>query len=105
MANKGATYQAAGIDNFAAGGFTGDATATIVTVGFKARYVKVFNETDAITWEWVKGMAATKSFKTVTAGTLTVDATSAIVDNDDGTFTIAAATAAAAKVLTWVAFA
>lgn len=98
-------YRSGGIVNMAQGGFTGSGAAVVVTLGFKPKYVKVFNETDATTWEWVKGMAATIAFKTVTAGTMTADTGSAIVDNDDGTFTISATAAANNKVLTWVAYA
>ena len=96
------TYQTSGIVNQAVGGFTGDGGACTITVGFKPMHVKLFNETDAIQHEWLKGMAATKSIKTAAAGTVTADTGSLIVDNGDGTITIAAAAAVNAKVYTYI---
>jgi len=104
MATDTVDYQDAGVMQYAAGGFTGAGAAVDVTLGFKPRYIKVFNETDATTWEWFKTMAATKVIKTVTAGTLTADTGTAILDNDDGTFTLSATLAASGKVCSWIAF-
>jgi hypothetical protein len=74
--------QSAGIVNAAAGAYTGDGSGSIlVNVGFTPRRVKVFDITDATTYEWVEGMPATNSFKVVTAGTMTVDTNSAVVTN------------------------
>ena len=96
-------YLDAGITHFAVGGFTGSGAAVTVTLGFKPSQIIAYNETDATKWEWIKSMAATKTFKTVTAGTLTADTGSAIVDNGDGTFTFSATLAANSKVISWIA--
>lgn len=104
MATDTPDYKDGGVFQYAMGGFTGDGTATVVTTGFKPRHVVVFNSTDALKWEWWKGMAATITIKTVTAGTQTADNTTAILDNDDGTFTLTAALAANAKVISWIAY-
>lgn len=101
--NVSATTQAASIHNFASGSFTSDNTDTIVKVGFKPRWVKVVNSTDTIVWEKIEGMAAVNAIKTVGAGTTTIDTGSAIIINDDGTFTLEAATVGSAKAISWVA--
>lgn len=81
-AGIGAYGQAGSIVNFANGGYTGDGSGSIaVAVGFTPRWVKVYNITDATTYEWAADMPATDSIKTVTAGTMTVDTNSAIVTN------------------------
>lgn len=92
----------AGRANNAQGTFTSDNTAVAVKLGFKPRAVKIINETDVIVWEKLGTMGATKSVKTVTAGTTTIDTGSAIVIDDYG-FTISATAAGNSKVLHWVA--
>jgi hypothetical protein len=62
-------------------------------------HVIVLNETDAIRWEKIQPQAAANCFKTVTAGTTTLDTTSAIVINADGTLTLSAGLAAASKAI------
>lgn len=104
MATATVTSRDAGINNFASGSFTGDGTATTVTLGFTPRWVKVFNATDAIMWEKVEGMGATITFKTVTAGTTTADSGTAI-SWASGVLTLSATLAASAKALSWVAIA
>ena len=64
---------------FQTGSFTADGNDTIINVGFAPRMVKIYNMTDAITWEWCEGMAATITLKTLAAGTQTADTNSAIV--------------------------
>lgn len=103
MATVSAVSQDGGISNFASGSFTSDNTATIVKLGFKARYVKVVNSTDVIVWEKIEGMAAANSVKTVTAGTTTVDTGSAILINDDGTITLSSTAVGNSKAISWVA--
>lgn len=58
----------------ASGTFIEDDTAVAftVTVGFKARYVRVQNETSRDTMEWFEGMADAEAVKTVAAGTRTL---------------------------------
>lgn len=92
----------AGRSNVASGTFTSDNTATTINIGFKARWVKVFNATDVIVWEKTGSMADANSIKTVTAGTTTVDATSAIVISD-GYITLPATTVGNAKAIHWIA--
>lgn len=45
-------------------------SALYVHLGFKPRYVKVYNIDDIETWEWIEGMPAGYGFKTVTNGTI-----------------------------------
>jgi hypothetical protein len=81
-AGIGAYGQSGSIVNFANGGYTGDGSGSIaVAVGFTPRWVKVYDITDATTYEWSADMPATNSMKQVTAGNLTVDTNSAIVTN------------------------
>jgi len=103
MATVTATTQNAGIANFASGSFTSDNSITTVTLGFVPRWVKVVNTTDVIVWEKIEGMPAVNSIKTVTAGTTTMDAGSAILINTDGTLTLSAAAVGNAKAISWVA--
>lgn len=102
MATATVTSRDAGIHHCMTGSFTGDATATTITLGFNPRWVKVFNGTDAIMWEWVEGMAATVAFKTVTAGTTTAD-TGTAISVSGGVLTLSATLAASAKAISWVA--
>lgn len=104
-----ATTQDGGVSNLAIGSLTSDNSAVAITTGFKPRYVKVINLTDKIVWEWTADMAATHTLKTVAAGTITDDTTSAIVphggpDGDFRGFTLSAAAADNAKVIHYIAF-
>lgn len=75
----------------ASGTYTGDGSGTIqVNLGFTPIKVKVYDMTDATTYEWVQGMAATDSIKVVTGGTMTVDTNSAVVSNGEVTSTSSA---------------
>lgn len=103
MATAAITTQSAGVVNVATGSFTGDATVTTITLGFKPRSVKIFNHTDVIVWEKLEGMAAASCFKTVAAGTTTFDATSQVLISDAGVVTLTAALAASAKLISWIA--
>jgi hypothetical protein len=77
-----AVSQAASIVNMACFFYTGDGSGSILcNIGFTPRRVKVYDMTDATTYEWVSGMAATDSIKVVTGGTTTVDTNSAVVSN------------------------
>jgi hypothetical protein len=105
MATVTASSRAAGVINTAAGSFTSDNTATVVSLGFNPSWVKVINSTDVIVWEKVTGMAAANSIKTVTAGTTTVDTGSAILFNGDGTITLSATAVGNSKAISWVAYA
>jgi len=81
------------------GYFTGAGNVTNIPVGFQPKHIQIVDETDVIVWEWFRGMAATHVLKTVTVGTLTVDATSAITVNTDlaGNCTISLSAALAAS--------
>lgn len=105
MVAVAAVNQAAGISEFASGKFTSDGTVATVTVGFLARYVTVYNETDVISWEKYEGQASTASHKTVAVGTKTADATSAIVINTDNkTLTFSTGLCGTGKVIYWQAY-
>lgn len=87
--------------------FTSDGSAQSITLGFKPSMVRVWNETDAIIWEWWKGMASTKVIKLIShADTqLTADANSQILDNGDGTITIGATAVGTSKAIKVIAMA
>ncbi len=62
---------------------TSDTAAAItITIGFKARYVKVVNNTSLDWYEWFEGMAAASAHKTVAAGTGTAITTLGITVSD-----------------------
>jgi hypothetical protein len=88
-----------GIVNSYTASWTGDGAAQTINLGFVPTHVIIVNETDVIRWEKIDPMAAANCLKTVTAGTLTLDATSAIVVNSDGTLTLSAGLNASAKAL------
>jgi hypothetical protein len=99
MATVTISKRADGIVNCSTASWTGDAAAQTITLGFVPTYVLIVNETDVIRWEKIDPMAAANCLKTVTAGTLTLDATSAIVINTDGTLTLSAGLNATGKAL------
>lgn len=103
-----ANAQDGGVSNLATGSFTGDGNITDAFTGFRPRLVKLINLTDDITYEWVRGMAATQTLKTIANGTLSTDTTSAIVSkgNTDSFrgFEVTAAVAITGKVFSWYAF-
>lgn len=99
MATVTYSKRSEGVVNFVAGSFTGDAAAQTISCGFVPNHVIVFNETDVIRWEKLAPQAAANCIKTVAVGTMTLDATSAIVINSDGTITLSAGLAAAAKAI------
>lgn len=118
MAADTADTKAQGIVNFATGTTTGAGAAVDVTLGFKPKFVKVFNETDAILWEKYAGQADANTAKT-TAGTTgandtvttSQDTGSAIVlkgGNIEGDtysgFALSATLAANGKTLQWAAW-
>ena len=105
MATNTPTSRSAGVVNCSAGSFTSDGTACVVTLGFAARRVEVYNETDTIAWAWQEGMAATKSKKVVAAGTMTTDTGTAILAAAGGkTMTLSATLCGTAKVITYTAW-
>lgn len=99
MATVSFSKKGEGIQGFVTGSFTGDASAVIVSVGFNPTAAFVINETDVIAWEKIDPMAAANTFKTVAAGTKTLDTGSAIVFNGDGTVTLSATLGANAKAI------
>lgn len=50
------------------GYFTSAGNAVEIRLGFDARKVTIFNETDAIRWEKLRGMAAANTIKTTFTG-------------------------------------
>lgn len=75
--------QAGGVASSAFGQYTGDGSGAVtIPLGFTPIYVKVFDETDSLIWEWNAGLAATHTFKTALSGpAITLDTGSAIVSN------------------------
>lgn len=61
------------VTNIAVGSYvdTGTAAAITITCGFKARYVRVMNQTSGDQLEWFEGMTAAHGIKRVAAGTAT----------------------------------
>lgn len=96
------TARSGGVVNTACGKFTSDGSAQTLTLGFVPSLVKVFNETDAIVWEGIRGMSSTIATKILTAGT-TADTGSAIVINTDGTVTLSSTLCGTSKVIVWYA--
>lgn len=70
--------------NIALGRYLTDATAAAITItiGFKARYVRVQNTTSGDGMEWFEGMAAAAAVKQVTAGDKTILTTLGITVSD-----------------------
>lgn len=95
--------QSDGIVRGCSGHITADGTAVTLELGFNPQHVIVINETDAIRWELIAGMAATKTTKLTGTPTFAVDTGSAIVLNGDGTVTLSATLAANGKSLVWFA--
>lgn len=95
--------KSAGIVNTAYGKFTSDGNDALITLGFVPSMVKIINETDAIVWDAINGMTATKVAKTDTA--VAIDTGSAIVIGTDGTVALSSTLCGTSKVLAWVAYA
>jgi hypothetical protein len=95
----------AGVPQLATGSFTSDNAAQVITLGFRPSWVKVVNETDAIVWEWIRGMASTKILKMLSHDTaqVAIDTGSAIVDNGDGTITLSATAVGNSKAIKFIA--
>ena len=87
-----------GVARAAAVTFVGDGTAAIIKLGFNPLCLDMINTTDVVSYKKLSVMNATDCFKSVAVGTNTVDTTSQILFNGDGTVTIAAATNIAGKV-------
>jgi hypothetical protein len=99
MATVTISKRSDGVVNTATASWTGDAAAQTITLGFVPTEVTIVNETDVIVWYKIDPMAAANSIKQVAAGTTTLDATSAIVINTDGTLTLSAGLNASGKAL------
>lgn len=110
MATDTATSQTNGITNMACGSFTGDGTATSVTLGFVPRRVHLINATDRIQQIWQEGLAATQTINIIADGTATLNTGSLIVakgaadtDSYQG-FLVAAGAAVDTKAYVWTAW-
>lgn len=99
MAAVTISKRAESIINFTTGSFTADGAAQIITLGYDPLIAFVVNETDTITFEKFDPMVAANSIKTVTAGTTTIDAGSAVVFNGDKTVTLSAGLCLAGKAI------
>lgn len=82
--------QSAGVVNLATGSYVGDhasgdgsgAYSVAVSIGFTPRYVRLQNMTTGDMYEWMEGMAATKTlFTNHTGPAVTIDTNSVIVTN------------------------
>lgn len=88
IANPKASDPAASLSLY----WTGSGNAVSIPLGDEPLRIDIYDSTDNISWSWQRGMAATKTLKSVAAGTQTLDTTSAIVvtagDGTKGNFTI-----------------
>ena len=64
--------------NELSGYFTSTGNNVQIALGFAAQEIEIFNVTDNVRWQWRRGLPATNTIKTVAAGTVTIDTTSAI---------------------------
>jgi hypothetical protein len=101
--NVSATRKGDGIVRIQDGAFTGDGTVVTVNLGFVPSEFILINQTDVVTFQKLRGMAAANCIKVIAAGTMTLDTSSAVVINADGTVTISAATNIAAKSFVFLA--
>jgi hypothetical protein len=85
------------------GAFVGDGTAAVINLGFIPSFFLLINQTDVITYEKLRGMAAANCIKVVAAGTMTLDTGAVITIGTDGTVTISAAANVAAKSFVFLA--
>jgi len=85
------------------GYFTSDGNAVDIPVGFDPHCVEFFDVTDVTDYCWQRGLPAGDTIKTVTAGTMTVDTGSVIVDTAfDGRSTVSLSAAAASTSKLWI---
>ena len=96
--------------NMASGVFTGSGNPASLVLGFTPRYVFVMDETLNITYEKVQGTTPANTYKTVAAGTKTVDTSSLItfpadtgLNEPGSSVLLAAGVAANASKLVWYA--
>jgi hypothetical protein len=90
-----------GFVRLATGEFTTDATDTAtITLGFKARFVRVVDETTQEDYTWISTMGATDILQRVDAGTAAMDTTQ-ILTAGDRSFTFVPK---ANKTYSWAAF-
>lgn len=75
----GNTSGAGGTISDVSGFFTSTGNVTQLNLGFRPKKIEVVNDTDNITWVWMRGMAATHSIKTTFSGpTIAMDTGTAI---------------------------
>ena len=104
MATDTATSQSSGIANFATGRLDPtDNSAVTVTLGFTPRHIRLVNEDLVEVYEKFEGMADAATIKTVTGGTTTYDAGSAIVISA-GQFVVSSGVAGNGDNLIWAAW-
>lgn len=96
------TRQSDGIVNQATGSFVSDGTPVTISLGFTAQHVVLINETDLVRFERLANQPAANSIKTVAAGTMTLDTTTAIAVAGN-TITISAAAAPTGKTFRFIA--
>lgn len=97
--------------NMATGTFVSDGNATSLVLGFMPRHIRVVDETNNIEWEKMQGSTPADCYKTVAAGTRTIDTGSNILFpadvglNEPGSSVLLSATVCgtAAKIV-WVVY-
>lgn len=89
MAKTQATTPSDGVVRVMTGAYidTGTAAAFTLTIGFKPKYVKIWNETSGDSIEWNEQMADAEGFKAVAAGTQALVTSNGITPTTHG-FTI-----------------
>jgi hypothetical protein len=74
------------LNRFASGTVAGTGAAINLVLGFKPKYVRLFNTTTAAQVEWMDGMAQAAGIKTVTAGTQTYITSGGVSDYNSTQF-------------------
>jgi len=80
------------------------AVATTVTVGFKPKFVKVWNINDLKSFEHIDGLTAGSSIDTATDGTISINAAGSITLTSNGFTCGTDICDTAADVIRWVAY-
>lgn len=93
-----------GVPQSVCGSFTSDNNAQTLTLGFIPSAIFVINETDTIRWDKWRSMTAANCIKT-TSTTQSVETSSDILINTDGTVTLSATLVGSSKAIKFFAMA
>ena len=91
-----------GVPQMVSGHFTSDGSAQVLTLGFTPQRVTVVNETDTIVWDKLGSMTAANCVK-VTSTTQSIETSSDILINTDGTVTLSATLVGTSKAIKFTA--